>query len=84
MLGHKEAGVCLHSQAAWRTVLQQEHRYTHTYVDVRVSQQCSSRPCPLANLLKALAWSKTIYFWVKTQDCSVFFSTTADETKILK
>lgn len=84
MLGHKEAGVCLNPQTAWRVILQDERRYTHMYTDVHVGRQRLRRPCPFASLLKALAGSRTTHFWVKTQDCSVFFSTVADETKILK
>ena len=56
---------------------------TYTYICVRacVNWQYLSRRCPLAGLLKALARGETHNFWVKTQDCSMFFSTMPDESE---
>lgn len=50
--------------------------YTHTYVYPRVDWPDLSGHYP-----SALVWGETNHFWVKTQDCSRFFSTVTDETK---
>lgn len=76
MSQHKEAGVCLQSQAAGGVSVRRDH--THTLTCTRVwTGSIWAHTTPRS----ALVWGETNHFWVKTQDCSRFFSTVTDETK---